>query len=327
MRPPPPVHIEQEMFDAAGLLGDSQRLQSILREDGHLYFRGVIDPELVDRARGQMIEALVEQDLLPPEASAKHRAGEIFTQWTHHLIPGVGLPGKQVQTQFQQRRIWEDFVEIPSVRRVFEQIAGGPVRFLPISEYRSAPPGWITPMHQDGFVNYGYEMCTAWFPLMPIDEALGGLAVLAKTPGRPYPALMETAQVPGDVAFEPNWRRADYRPGDMVVFADWAVHCGQPNRSADRLRLSFELRFQGPSAPPPVIGRIVEITPDALTVAEDGGGQVTLVINETTVLRGDRFRNSGLIPRSELEGSELAPGFDVIVAQKDGMAVSVRGVF
>jgi hypothetical protein len=326
-RPSPPEHLERELVDASAHLGDSPRLGAMLQEDGYLYFRGVIDPALIAHARGLMIEALVEQGLLPAAAAEKHAEGEIFTEWTHHRIPGVGLPGKQVQTAFQNRRIWEDFVEIPSVRRVFEQIAGGPVNFLPLSEYRSAPPGWTTPMHQDGYANYGYELCTAWFPLMPIDEELGGLAVLGRSPERPYPPLTPNAQIRGTLAAEPNWRRANYLPGDMVVFAGATMHCGMANRTADRLRLSMELRFQGPLAPRPAIGRIIRISPDALTIAGDEGGEATFAIDEATFLRGDRFYNAKLLSRSEIEGSELAPGFHVIVAHRDGVAVSVRGVF
>ena len=54
------------------------------------------------------------------------------------------------------------------------------------------------------------------------------------------------------------WVRGGYEPGDMVVFDGAIVHCGLVNRSKDRLRLSMEIRFQGPAAPRPL--RLARIT-------------------------------------------------------------------
>lgn len=324
---PPFVDAAPDMVDAGVHLGAPQILQSMIAETGYLFLRGVINRDMIAWARGEMIAALAEEGLLHPEAVEKHARGEIDTEWTERRVSGVGIPGRQAQAAFKKRRIWESFVEMPGVRDVFEKIAGGPVNFLPISEYRSAAPGSRTPVHQDGSSNYGYGVHTAWFPAMPIDGTLGGVAVLPKTPDRPYPLLKETADAPPELVSAPGWLCADYHPGDMVVFEGSVLHCGLVNHSENRLRLSFEIRFQGPFAPRPVIGRIVSITTGSLTVETDEGERVTLAITDETQLRGDRFRSSSLIPRTELANSDLVPGFSVIVAQRDGAAISVRGIF
>lgn len=255
------VTAEAAMPDSAPLLAEHPALAARLADTGYLYLRGVIDPDAIAWVRGEMIAALVEDGLLHPEALASHARGEIDTRWTGHAVSGVGIPGRQAQDAFQKRRIWETFAEMPEVRRVFEAVAGGPVTCLPISEYRSVAPGGRSPVHQDGTSNYGYDVHTAWFPVMPVDEHLGGVAVLPRTPERPYPLLRETADAPAELALERDWARADYRPGDMVVFTGETVHCACStgpmtacacrSRSASRAPTRAALRSAGSSASTP----------------------------------------------------------------------------
>jgi hypothetical protein len=315
------------MADAGSLLSDAGQLADRRAQEGYLYLRGAIYSDAIAWARGEMIAALVEERQLDRASLESHGRGEIDTRWTGRRVEGIGIPGRQAQASFKKRRIWETFVEMPAVRKLFETVAGGPVNFLPISEYRSAAPQSRTPIHQDGAANYGYEVQTAWFPLMPVDAELGGLSLLPRKPGQAYPPLQETGQMPAEMASEPGWVRGEYEPGDMVVFDGSTVHCGLVNRSTDRLRLSMEIRFQSPSAPRPLLGRIACIDPGSITVATDDGRQVTLNIDDDTRLRGDRIRSTALIDRAELPGMDLVEGFPVIVAHGDGRAISVRGMF
>lgn len=324
---PPFVEAKRSMTDASPCLSAPERLKQARDREGYLYLKGAVPAEAIAWVRGEIIAALVEADQLYGMALDSHQKGQIDTRWTGNRVEGIGIPGRQAQAGFKQRRIWETFVEMPGVRSLFEQVAGGPVDFLPISEFRSAAPESRTPVHQDGAANYGYEVQTAWFPLMPIDAELGGLAILPRNAGAPYPPLQETGMLPPELAADPAWVRGGYEPGDMVVFDGSIVHCGLINHSQDRLRLSMEIRFQGPSAPRPLLGRIASIDPGTITIATDQGDLVALAIDDHTRLRGDRIRSTALIPRAELPGSDLIAGFPVIVAHCEGTAISVRGVF
>jgi hypothetical protein len=315
------------MLDSSRHLGDPDALQAILARHGYLYLPGAIPVEAIDWVRGQMIAAIAEEGLLGSEALDAHARCEIDTRWTGLSLPGVGIPGRQAQAGFKQRRIWETFVEMPGVRSRFDAIMGGPVNFLPISEFRTAAPQSRTPLHQDGAANYGFGVHTAWFPVMPIGDELGGVAVLPWDEDKSHSALQETIRWPQEVAADPGWARAQYRPGDMVVFEGSIMHCGLINRSPDRLRMSMEIRFNGPTAPQPVIGRILSIDADRVTVASNDGVEATFAIDDETRMRGDRITGHFLISRTELAGSDLAPGFEVIVGHEAGRALSVRGIF
>lgn len=164
-------------------------------------------------------------------------------------------------------------------------------------------------------------MHTAWFPLMDIGEDLGGLAIAPGSHGQGYVPLradlpcIDQRDVPTAV-----WHRADYAPGDVVIFPDTTVHFGLRNRSAELLRLSIEARFQVASVPPAVIGAVLEESPDSITVL-DPSGPVTLALTDDSYIR---TRLGFRIPREEAGSSELHAGVMVMVSQRDGTAVSVR---
>ena len=50
-----------------------------------------------------------------------------------------------------------------------------------------------------------------------------------------------------------------------------------------------------------------------ITVAASDGTETTFAIDDATRMRGDRITGHFLIPRTELAGSDLVPGFEVIV--------------
>jgi len=128
------------MEDASSLLSNAGQLEDRRANEGYLYLRGAIDSGAIAWARGEMIAALVEEGQLDRTSLESHGRGEIDTHWTGRRVEGIGIPGRQAQASFKKRRIWETFVEMPEVRKLFETVAGGPVNFLPISEYRSLRP-------------------------------------------------------------------------------------------------------------------------------------------------------------------------------------------
>jgi hypothetical protein len=304
------------MRESSDLLGNPAELRARMDKEGYLFFRGVLDTAALHEVRREMTEVLVGTGVMVP--------GRNQPTWTGRVTKGVGAEGKNedLQASYAERRIWERLVEQPSVRGFIESVMGEPVTFLPIAEYRSTAPGDATIVHQDGLYNDGFDMHTAWMPLIRVDEMLGGLAIAAGTNGRGYFPTVGSPPIisPGAVAPE-LWHRADYEPGDVVIFPDTTVHCGLVNRSAGLLRLSLEVRFQGASAPPAVLGRIAEVTKDSITVNGDKGVPVTLAVTEDTFLRSlGGYR----IPKAELLSSELRGGVHVLAAQREGVAVSVR---
>lgn len=110
------------------------------------------------------------------------------------------------------------------------------------------------PLHQD--ISYNRHMddfCVVWVPLVPIDEACGGMAAYARTQHAREMVLerQQTAAegwlppIEADTA-DPAQRvvLAPLDAGDLVVMGKRTMHESMPNLS-DRLRLSCDFRFFG----------------------------------------------------------------------------------
>ncbi|MFZ5781017.1 MAG: phytanoyl-CoA dioxygenase family protein [Pseudomonadota bacterium] len=110
------------------------------------------------------------------------------------------------------------------------------------------------PLHQD--VSYNRHMedfCVVWVPLVPIDQACGGMAAFART-HRVQEIVLERRQNAADGwlpaieegAVNPARRvvLAPLEVGDLVVMTKNTLHESMPNLS-DRMRLSCDFRFFG----------------------------------------------------------------------------------
>ena len=269
-------------------LGDPPRLQGLFDDEGYLLFRCALDADAVLETGRRVMRTVVDR---------------------------TGCDDNELQNSLNEQRLWEQLVAIPPVAAFFAMIAGAPVGFIPLARYRIMPPGGVTQVHQDALLNPGFDMTTAWIPLMPIDAVLGGLAVAAGSHRR--------GCVPAESLPPPDgpWLSAAYEPGDVVLMHEALVHTGLPNRSADRLRLSVDVRYQSPAAAPAVVGRITAVEAASLCIAAENGEPVTLIVDDSTLLRAGSGRR---IPLAELRASELAPGQRVIASRRGTTAVMVK---
>lgn len=271
-------------------LGDPVRLRSLFDAEGYLFFRGVLDRDTVlDTGRQVLLTVAAQPD----------------------------SDDDTLQDALNEQRLWERLVALPSVAAFFATIAGAPVTFIPLARYRIMPPGGATQVHQDALLNPGFDMTTAWIPLMPIDADLGGLAVAT---GSHRQGCMPPESLP---PLDGLWRSAPYEPGDVVLMHEALVHTGLPNRSRDSLRVSVDVRFQNPAAAPAVVGRITAVDAGSMQIASESelGKAVTLAVDETTLLRAGTGQR---IPRAELPTSELTPGQRVIASRRGAVAVMVK---
>jgi 1-deoxypentalenic acid 11beta-hydroxylase len=270
-------------------LGDPQRLRALFDDEGYLFFRNVLDRDAVLDTGREVARTVAEQ---------------------------TGTDDNELQSALNAKRLWERLVAVPSVAAFFATIAGAPVSFIPLARYRIMPPGGVTQVHQDALLNPGFDMTTAWIPLMPIDAELGGLAVAT---GSHRQGCLPPESLP---ALDGLWRSAAYEPGDVVLMNDALVHTGLPNRSGDCVRVSVDVRFQNPTAAPAVVGRITAVEAGSVRIAsEDGGEVVTLAVDDSTLLRAGSGQR---IPRAELRTSELAPGQRVIASRRGATAVMIK---
>lgn len=306
----------QAMNDHTDLVDDQQRLWSAYAESGYLYLRDVIDLDAVAEVRDAYLAVLTDLGLV--------ELGDLDAHWTG---ADLDVLDPDMLTLFDQR-VWQKFVERPTVNAFFERLFGEPVTYLPAADYRVTAPSAVEPSdpfvgrHQDGFYNEGIAFRVCWIPLVTMDVSVGGLAVTEGCHQAGYLHDLDNPprfQIPKNAVPDDVWRHpGTYHPGDLVVFDTYAPHSGLANRS-DRFRLSLDLRVLGASERQPVCGKVIEISPDSVVI-EDVAGRHRLALTSESYLRGHRGARF-----SQDEAPDLfPPDSKVMASHVDGSAVLVR---
>ncbi|MCX2720910.1 phytanoyl-CoA dioxygenase family protein [Roseibium salinum] len=95
-----------------------------------------------------------------------------------------------------------------------------------------------TPAHQDAWYCKVPRLWIAWIPLVACSRRLGTLEIADRE--LPLAAHDENG-LAGDL--RTTWCPASCGPGDVLLFSGLTPHRSLPNRSAERPRLSLDLRF------------------------------------------------------------------------------------
>lgn len=311
----------EELPDSTPLLGDHARLRARWDADGVLFFRDVISHAAIARVRDAYLARLKEVGVVAD--------GETEPRWSgRNRVDGARATpiGDEV---------WRGLVADPSFDRVVRSFLGEAPAWVPIVVHRAAPPlpanapaETFGTRHQDGPYNYGIDFVTCWVPLMDIDDTVGGLAVVpGSQKGSLYPVdparnTGERVGIPADAIPDAAWRRPDYKVGDLLMFHSMTAHAGLPNRS-DRMRLSTDIRFLPGSVAKPLVGRMLAADEAAISLAEESGTEVSLVIDERTVVRGPKGHPVFGGDRAGV----LFPGANLIVVPDErGHAKLIRSV-
>jgi 1-deoxypentalenic acid 11beta-hydroxylase len=243
-----------DYVDCTPLLDDREALDRFYDEHGYVYLRGVLDRDLVRTAAEQMLEGLVALG---------------------HAAPGTTLDTLTIDSfEAVDEVAMHDYVKYddlnhPSTVKVWEKVFGEPVfvfksttiRYYP-SAAGSAPPSFLTPLHQDGFyIGPNKDFRTAWVPLLPTTREIGGVAVADGShkkgprehvvtenfrrfghPVRGIPPEQLGADEP--LLFSPM------QPGDVILFHAFMCHKSIPNVSANPagMRMSMDTRIQPASS-------------------------------------------------------------------------------
>ena len=243
-----PFAVSNELLEHPG------RLQERARQDGYLFFGGLIDADSVLGLRRDFLEIC-------------HRHG--WARGGGALMDGIAGGGPFVEgddgywpvlDEFQRLESFHAFAHHPAILGMCDTLFGEGTLVHPRNIGRIMFPenaSYTTPAHQDFIHIRGTpETYTAWIPLGACPRELGGLAVLAGShKGGLYP--VEPALGAGKVGIDTapleaqglRWAAADFAIGDALFFHSHAVHKALPNRSPDRIRLSVDYRYQGSSQP------------------------------------------------------------------------------
>ena len=241
-----------ELTDRTDLLGTGWLRDSFV-EHGHVYLRGLLDPDLVLAAREEL---LLKYAVL----------GEIDDR--HPLLDAVagdaaGLRHANMRAFTESLRTgarYESVILHPELLAVVGELLDGPVQPFDFRWPRLARPGEGCGFHCDGpYMNRGTDrQLSTWIPLGSIAPHEGALMLLEGSHTNAELAagyLTKDADRDGLVWLDDDprlvqerygerWLTASFEPGDVLIFGMDMLHGAFDNESETRrCRLSTDSRY------------------------------------------------------------------------------------
>jgi len=233
--------------DSTPLLGNPAALRARAQADGYLHFKRLLDPQKVLNVRRQVLEVARKHGWLVESAP---------------LMDGIAKPGvcvvesvhpewKPYYCDILRLRDFHALALDPALIGAFEKLFGEPALLHSRNICRLIFPNnplYTTPAHQDYVHIKGtHDTWTTWIPGGDCSAELGGLAIL--------PGSHKLGQLPTQAAYgaggsgvatpeDAVWHAGDLECGDVLMFHSLTVHQGRDNMTPDRLRISFDFRYQ-----------------------------------------------------------------------------------
>lgn len=307
------------LTDSTPLIGDGDALRARWEAEGTLYFRGVIDPELMAWAEQHYRQALADEELIDLASEAPVWTGKPSDIWR---------PCDAIGTT-----VWHEVIKQPALNAILREIFQADAAWLPIVAHRSAFPNGplkdgediFAGQHQDAFYNEGMNSTICWMPVRDIADMNCG--TFALVPGSHKRGVLHSKDLPsyripeGSIAPD-SWRSAAYRVGDVVIFRDDTVHAALPNLS-NEFRLSMDLRLGSSLAAQPVTGTVESLQGTAVTIREDDTGKsVTVHVSDETYIRD--MNPHPRVPTSEVERIAYAGARVLAMVDKENRAAVLR---
>ena len=241
------------MLDSTGERANEDLLRNRIEEEGYLYFRRLVDPDRILRAKNDIEGLLREHCILEDDGNPE-------PMWSGGPEP-TEAEWMAVYDRIVRLESFQDVAHSPEIVSLIEAIYREPVRVWDQQLIRVVypEPGKEAPRgvgaHQDGDPKLGYQaktFYTAWVALMGIDIPVGGLAVSPCTHKR---GILQSEGIGASSSKDADsksygldprdleWATDVYVPGGTVIFACRTVHRGLQNHS-DRIRLSGDFRYQ-----------------------------------------------------------------------------------
>ncbi len=240
--------ILQPMYEANGLLGNTDALRSRLRTDGYLFFRNIVPLARLRELREQMTDILAELGWITGgsksiEAKAicrPRREGEPRFFEAHDRIVSL--------------EAFHSLAHETHLMNVMRQALGDTAFPHPLSIVRLIfpdSPELATPPHQDFPNNQGTPHLTAaWMPLGDCSINDGSLAILEGShkygvlPLKFHLGAGNRRAVLNPEILACRWVGADFKAGDIVLFPSLTVHKAMENHNLENMRLSVDFRYQ-----------------------------------------------------------------------------------
>ncbi len=233
-----------ELRDASAIVDDWQALRDRIANDGYVFVRKLLDPDLVRQVGRRGLACLQSAGWTEPGVDPVTAAPR---------LPVRAIRMREAFTDPGYRQILGDagFNRLafePRLVHVMAQLLGPDGFCYPAKLPRVVYPISVVP-HQPGNMVHKdigtvQDMFTTWVPLGDVPQSLGGLAI--------NPGTQRTTRVHHRHFdhLEPRWLTADYEAGDVLIFHCMTSHAALPNHES-RMRFSAEYRWQLADQPAP----------------------------------------------------------------------------
>lgn len=241
------------------LLEDPSALRAAMVDQGHLFFRQLIEPGRVQAARTEILQKyaiLGEIDDRHPIDEARVGDG--------HAVASANL--RAFSASVRTGTNYLAVTDADEVIGVHEALLDGPVRSFDMRWPRFVRPGEGCGFHCDGpYMNRGTEhIFSSWIPLGDCDREDGALIVLEDShrsaalhggylqsdADRDGLTWLDDDPVAVQTKYGSRWLTTDFRLGDILFFGMHTLHGALDNHSSiGRCRLSSDSRYQRADEP------------------------------------------------------------------------------
>lgn len=247
--------IKSEMKDSTSLLEqqDFVSLRKMLKEEGYLLFRGILNKEDILNCRKTILGYLAREHKLvdsnclqksPPEDA------NIF-YGTNNISCGSGifLTGNE---ELQNNENIKQLIENPTLFHLISKLLGGPCATFKTKWIRVLGHKEFTDEHSDfyKFERFANEMFTCWIPLGNYQSNLHSTLTICHQSHR-FSTLIASQQkeeLPDEylekkLASQVEWLSTDFQIGDLIIFDIKLIHASTLNLSP-YFRLSIDTRWK-----------------------------------------------------------------------------------
>jgi len=299
------------------LIGDPEALQAAWDRDGYWFFRDVLDRDVIAEIRATYMRYLAEYDAVDPaDPLALCRGGDLDA-----------LRKITNNSRLNDDKAHRLLHESPAINAFFRRLFGCDPFWIPFTVHRTTPPAAERAgsrfdfIHADGIYNDGLDFLICWVPLAEIDTNVGGIAVVEgvhKQPTLHRKEGMKIIPIREEDVPAGAWKRATYRPGDVLLMSLDTPHSGIANRS-DRFRLSMDTRVMPSSGRCPMVGEVTMVDAQGVSV-RDGRGERRFRFTAESFVRGTQGDQMAVadVP------ARYRPGDKVILAHNGDIVVNMR---
>jgi len=242
------------LIESNPLFNDTAALQNRLKTEGYLYFRGIGPRGRILELRRQILDICLEAgwvDRQAPLMDARWSGAGPFTESEPEYMA--------VYKKMIRLPLFNELPQDAFYIQLFERLLGGPIFNHRMHIGRVSFPNNLvqtTPPHQDfHYIAGSPETYTVWTPIGDVPQAVGGLAILARSNAKGFQkhAFFPEQKYAGSGFDEAScrelfgtltWHTGDFSAGDVLLFHSHTVHKAIPNTSGTILRLSADNRYQ-----------------------------------------------------------------------------------